>query len=107
MKLEDIGHMGSFGIGMDRERRVGNWSFYDLVDSDGMVRVVYHYGTQMGRIVQESHDTGWGFQPVSTGWGSVSDQGGMNKIIRRFGWYYSRKNGEAKYITLAEYNSGR
>lgn len=91
MKLADIGNMTTFRSS-GKVRKVGNWSFYD---NDNNERVVFHYGTMMGLIVRGAD--GWEFQPVSTGWGSVSDQGGMNKIIRRFGWYYSRKGGEATY----------
>jgi len=92
MKLQDIGNMTTFRSS-GRVRKVGNWSFYD---NDDMERIVYHYGTMMGSIV--NNEGTWNFVPISTGWGSVSDQGGMNKIIRNFGWYYSRKGGEAKYL---------
>jgi len=59
-------------------------------------RQVYHYGTLMGEFVLLS-DGVWGFEPVSTGWGSVSDQQGMNKMLGGTGWYYSRKGG-AEYV---------
>lgn len=98
MKLQDIGELITFGDSL-RVRKVGNWSFLDTQDDTGSIRIVYHYGTEMGRFfVNDKME--WGFQPVSTGWGSVSDQGGMNKIIRNFGWYYSRKGGEAKYLEI-------
>lgn len=93
MKLADIGNVAENFHSSGRVRKVGNWSYYDNCDR---VRTVYHYGTEMGRFVPTKF--GWEFVPVSTGWGSVSDQGGMNKIIRSYGWYYTRKNGEARYI---------
>ena len=97
MKLADIGNMDTFGVALDKQRNVGNWSFYELVDSEGMERVVYHYGTQMGRIVCESGDSRWEFVPVSTGWGSASDQQGMNKILANYGWRYRRNGGNPRY----------
>jgi hypothetical protein len=104
MRLDDIGNMGTFG----KSRRVGNWEYVDGVDADNTLRrTIVHHGTVMGELELVDGETEFRFVPVSTGWGSVSDQGGMNKIIRRFGWYYSRKGGVARYITLAEYNSGR
>lgn len=92
MKLADIGNMATFRSS-GKVRKVGNWSYYD---NCGGMRTVYHYGTEMGRFVPNNGE--YVFVPVSTGWGSVSDQGGMNKIIRNYGWYYSRKGGEATYV---------
>lgn len=98
MKLQDIGDLTTFRSS-GKVRKVSSWSFYD---NDNFERVVYHYGTEMGRFVYETDSDGasWYFVPTSTGWGSVSDQGGMNKIIRNFGWYYSRKGGVAKYLEI-------
>jgi len=100
MKLADIGNMATFGSALHKQRNVGNWSYYELVDSEAMERVVFHYGTMMGRIVRRTDGSSWEFVPVSAGWGSVSDQAGMNKIIRNYGWYYSRKGGNAQYVEV-------
>ena len=78
-----------------RTVKVSSWSFYDRSTDDGAQREVWHYGTLMG--VFEDIGQGWEFYPVSTGWGSVSDQQGMNKIMHGHGWYYSRKGG-ARYV---------
>jgi hypothetical protein len=64
----------------------------------------------MGRFENHHIDRdidSWYFVPMSTGWGSASDQQGMNKIIKNFDWYFSRKGGVAKYLTREEYTSGR
>jgi hypothetical protein len=39
---------------------------------------------------------GWLFLPISTGWGSASDQQGMNKIMGSE-WKYRRNGGHARY----------
>lgn len=99
MKLADIGNMATFGKSSGRVRKVGNWSYYDNCEG---VRIIFHYGTVMGRMVfaWDGTEYRWVFEPVSTGWGSVSDQAGMNKIIRSYGWYYSRKGGNAQYVEV-------
>lgn len=98
MKLADISPIHGVAFKDGKHRTVGNWSYWDHVSEYGYnVRVVFHYSTTMGKFVGDRHNGTWAFQPISTGWGSVSDQGGMNKIIRGTGWYYSRKGG-ADYI---------
>lgn len=86
-----------------RARRVNDsWRMIDFryADDGRPVRLVYHYGTRMGQFVG-SHPTTpiWEFQPISVGWGSVSDQNGMNKILRDFGFVYRRdyKGGGPRY----------
>ena len=91
MKLADIGDLTTFRSS-GKVRTVGRWSFYD---NDNTERVVYHYGTEMGRFAME--DSVWYFVPTSVGWGSVSDQQGMNKILSGFGWVYRRNGGNARY----------
>jgi hypothetical protein len=74
----------------------GKWS---TITKNG-VTTLYHYSTAM--LVwntDEPHDSsvlGWDF-----GWGSVSDQGGMNRAFEELGlpYYYSRKGG-ASIISL-------
>jgi len=68
----------------------GKW----YVRVDGDVRHLYHYEHKM---------LTWNFKDpcdesvldYSTGWGSVSDQGGMNKAFRTLGisLYFSRRDG--------------
>lgn len=95
MKLADIGDLTTFRSPYTgRVRKIGNWSFYDNCDG---VRTVYHYGTEMGQFHYENSDSVWYFVPTSVGWGSASDQQGMNKILKNFGWGYRRNNGEARY----------
>ena len=98
MKLADInpsysGYGKPFKDG--KTRRVGNWSFYDCFRDGYMTRVISHRGTVMGEF---DSLTGfeWGFSPVSTGWGSVSDQNGMNKIMPSR-WRFRRNGGNPRY----------
>jgi len=95
MKLADIGYFGTYGAVSTREVRVGNWSYFDRLGEDGDERIVYHYGTEMGRFALA--DNVWYFVPTSVGWGSVSDQQGMNKILANYGWRYRRNGGNPRY----------
>jgi hypothetical protein len=98
MKLADIGDLTTFRSS-GKVRKVGAWSFYDQESGLGMldaVRTVYHYGTEMGQFVYDNEGL-WYFVPTSTGWGSASDQQGMNKILASFGWCYRRNGGNARY----------
>ncbi len=98
MKLADIGDLFTYGDSL-RPRKVGAWSYWDTsCDTEnavGDVRIVYHYDTEMGRFHYENGC--WYFVPTSTGWGSASDQQGMNKILKDFGWCYRRNGGNARY----------
>jgi len=121
MKLSDIDpKVTSFRWGQDRT--VGRWSFVDLIwfrtldDTTDRceLREVRHYGTLMGNFVRFAPLAGpmspnggeWVFEPVSTGWGSVSDQQGMNKMLRGYGWYYSRAGG-ARYVETSNTNNNQ
>ena len=98
MKLADIGDLATFRLRYTgKHRKVGNWSFYDNCDNQ---RIVYHYGTEMGRFEnhhQYRHIDSWYFVPTSVGWGSASDQQGMNKILANHGWRYRRNGGNPRY----------
>jgi hypothetical protein len=64
------------------------------VEHSGNERTIFHYGTVMLRWTTYPN----GLREVdyaSTGWGSVSDQGGMNQLFRALGapLYFSRKGG--------------
>jgi hypothetical protein len=94
MKLADIGDFVAAPHKSGRRRNVGNWSFVDSTDC----RTVYHYGTLMGAFILNEDDLQtWEFAPTSVGWGSVSDQQGMNKILANYSWRYRRNGGVPRY----------
>jgi hypothetical protein len=119
MKLADIGDFVAVPHKEGRRQNVGKWSFVDSALESfgelnaenlriwrlsplnrafrGEVREVWHYGTLMGAFVLTKDEQSWEFTPISAGWGSVSDQQGMNKIIANYGWRYRRNGGEARY----------
>lgn len=77
------------------ERKCGQWTYADLLRCDGVrERYVKHHGTVMGLFTEQRNS--WVFLPISVGWGSVSDQGGMNKIMPT-GWKFRRNGGHARY----------
>jgi len=79
------------------ERKCGRWSYADEINFIGRrERFVIHHGTIMGVFTEFSEDDVWGFTPISTGWGSASDQQGMNKIMPT-AWRYRRNGGHARY----------
>ena len=84
-------------------KNVGNWSFVDSIDGNFSYRLVKHHGTLMGEFYMDRDDVSWGFAPLSVGWGSASDQQGMNKILQDFGWTFRRNGGTPRY----EHVSGR
>ena len=103
-----------------QHRRASSWSFTDSYQSiGGHVRSIYHYQTLMGEYVgferTFDHDRGesvleWTFNPISVGWGSVSDQNGMNMLMswkyhygvtyQDYGYYFVRRGG-ARIIATA------
>ena len=79
------------------ERKCGKWSYQDILDSAGRKRrYIKHHGTVMGSFTERGYKDVWLFLPISTGWGSASDQQGMNKIMPT-GWKYRRNGGHARY----------
>jgi len=84
-----------------RCRIVGNWTYTDTLDEDTglMHRYVAHRGTVMGEFY--CWRSVWMFAPLSIGWGSVSDQNGMNKIMPN-GWRYRRNGGNPRYEFFGE-----
>ena len=79
------------------ERICGKWTYLDSVDDGGYrVRYIRHHGTTMG-LFREVEPDKWCFVPLSTGWGSASDQQGMNKIMPS-GWRYRRNNNTPRYV---------
>ena len=78
------------------ERKCGKWSYQDILDSAGRKRrYIKHHGTVMGSFTEREPNV-WVFLPISTGWGSASDQQGMNKIMGSE-WKYRRNGGHARY----------
>lgn len=78
------------------ERKCGRWSYADDTSTEGKrERFVIHHGTVMGCFTEVSENV-WSFTPISTGWGSASDQQGMNKIMPS-AWRYRRNGGHARY----------
>jgi len=116
MKLALIGDFIATPWRYGRRVTVGNWAFQDSAHTPnptpederlsalsplngtarGEIRSVWHHGTLMGsfRLTKQGE---WEFTPISRGWGSVSDQQGMNKILKGFGWVYRRNGGNARY----------
>jgi hypothetical protein len=89
-----------------RSRTVGAWSFQDMVVGACQVRTVRHYRTVM--FVYVTDRSRWVVMPMDTGWGSVSDQGGVNKLVQSYGWRYCRdlKGGGPRYERLAGWDTG-
>lgn len=109
MKRSDISPIHGVDWKEGQSRKASSWIMVDGVNHNPLgnpgcqIREVFHYSTLMGRFVREVDTEGnvgrWEFQPISIGWGSVSDQQGMNDILRGCsGWYYSRKGGNPQYI---------
>ena len=73
-------------------RKVGNWSV--SVSANG-TRYICHYWTTM-LVVAQDEDGNWSPVDYSTGHGSVSDQGMMNRLFRALpgcNLYFSRAGG--------------
>jgi hypothetical protein len=102
MKLENISVTQTpFKDGV--RKNVGNWTFSDAIDDTFMYRRILHRGTLMGEFYSDVTNMNWGFAPLSIGWGSASDQQGMNKILKDFGWSFRRNGGCPRF----EHVSGR
>lgn len=99
MKLEDINPNTGHPFRMSTDKRFGNWQVVDIRDDEAFmeVRMVFHHGTRMGEWFRMDGDETFGFAPTSTGWGSVSDQQGMNRILQGTGWKFLRNGGVARY----------
>jgi hypothetical protein len=76
-------------------RKCGKWTYSDEMNSIGQrVRYVAHHTTVMGFFTEREPNV-WVFLPISTGWGSASDQQGMNKIMGSE-WKYRRNGGNPR-----------
>lgn len=100
MKLADINPINGVAFESGRSKTVGHWEFCDGYTAYGSDwtdhRSVYHYDTLMGEWYNTNGE-GWKFAPLSVGHGSVSDQQGMNKILKDSGWTYRRNDGCPRY----------
>ena len=81
------------------DRKCGQWTYADSTNVIGVrERYVKHHNTVMGFFTEREPNV-WVFLPISVGWGSASDQQGMNKIMGSE-WKYRRNLGNPRY----EYN---
>lgn len=88
-------------VARGRALRAGSGGAWRLDETMCGRRGIYHYGTLMiaFTVVNEDGLVEWDGDPgnvyLSTGNGSVSDQGGMNEIFKTLGmpFYFSRKGG--------------
>ena len=87
---------GRYRLGRMDTRKEGPWRIEtdDWDDFCGKEYELWHYGTRMCRW-RESVRDGVEILIANTGYGSVSDQNGMNILFRVLGVdaYYSRKGG--------------
>lgn len=85
----------------DKPGKAGKWSSSDEWSEHWKchIRVVRHYGTTMLIFPIDLQSGRWTGDPdqvdIFRGWGSVSDQQGVNQLLARIGapYYYSRKDG--------------
>lgn len=71
------------------------------------VRTVYHYGTAMVEFVSNEFGP-WRFEPVSVGWGSVTDQKYCNQLAQAVGaglrFCRDTKGGGPRWVTIENGN---
>lgn len=106
MTLRDIIRNGSGRAGSG-----GAWRAITVRDSDGRdVCELWHHGTLMLRWNAE-RPSDPDVLDFSTGWGSVSDQGGMNTAFRALGLPYrmdrDRRGGGPRITELRRHPCGR
>lgn len=79
-----------------RTHRASSWSAEDTYD----YRTIYHYTTPMLRIHQYPPSWSDGVEMLSVGWGSVTDQQGVNQILQELGstLIYVRKGGTPRIM---------
>ena len=117
MKLADMNpNTGLAHRKVGRSLKVSTWQIIDGVDeaSKCTYRQIFHHSTLMGEwykfdaievtapdedddFVIEA-DTEFHFAPMSTGWGSVSDQRGLNSMLQGTGWRFVRSGGVPRYV---------
>lgn len=86
MRIRDFANMATWEAGnLKRAGSGGAWHYQDgfTLDGNAAMRLVYHYGVLMASLVER--DGVVSFQPHSVGCGTVSDQGGINDILRALG----------------------
>jgi len=97
MRISQLAHKaGNAGSG-------NSWVSYHSTDTNGRKTLdVWHDGHNMLSVTfKDDGSPDLSTLYLSVGWGSVSDQGGMNQILRelRLPYYYSRQGGAA-YLTI-------
>lgn len=96
-RVAELSPINGMGFVCRRHYTASSWRAVDCAGDDGgQFRVIYHYQIRMGEFFRDAAHGPWEFQPISTGWGSKSDQQGMNQIMRGTGWYLRRAGG-ARY----------
>lgn len=111
MRLENFGELPYNG---DSARKFGNWTVRDIgdFDTDGtgnIYRSAYYYGTRMLILVRRRFATEWTVDEANIGWGSASEQKGVNRILRGAGittHNYRRNGGVARYEIVSVETSG-
>lgn len=97
MKIEQLSPVRTpFKVG--KKLRASSWASEDVVDSFGdNVRRIFHYDTLMCEFV--GSEDGWWCGVLSVGIGSVSDQNGMNTLLRTLetSVRYYRDGGRPRY----------
>ena len=75
---------------------------YDNKEDYHPARFVYHHGCLMVAFVYDDVDRRWDVSRVELGWGSVSDQQGVNQLVEGYGFYYARdaKGGGPRIINV-------
>lgn len=92
MKIEQLSPLStSWKSGLSM--KASSWSSVDDIDPlDGACRRrVFHYETLMAEFIMSGV---WACHPLSTGWGTKSDQDGMNTLLSAVGSslrYYRNK----------------
>ena len=98
MRIRDLAHKdGVAGAWRATSRRI------DLDDANtAHIREIWHYSTLMLKFNTVVHDDE-AVLDYSVGWGSVSDQGGMNQLFRELNLplYYVRQGG-ARIVELVK-----
>lgn len=103
-----------------KTHHAGKWSATDhQFNTATRERIIYHYATAM--VIYRNDGTGWKADYVSTGNGSVSDQGGVNDLVayrtkwisghgcqtyRDYGYRYTRRGGAMITVTGIERPAG-
>lgn len=108
MRLENFGELPF----KQRDRTFGNWVVSDvghrngdLNGGDRLVRALFYHGTHMLTISRNILGGDWVVDEAHIGWGSASEQKGVNRILKGAGittHYYRRNGGNPRYEVSVE-----